>query len=580
MSRRYCTAVLSVLMVCGLLAAAPAAPAASKPFDIVTKDYIVPTRHGKIYVEVAHPARNGEIVEAPAIFTYSPYSLLGAPPHFRRSSGVSRWVPQGYARVWADVVGTGNSGGCYDYGGKREKQTGYDLVEWIGTRKWSTGKVAMIGGSYEGTTATAAAVTDPPHLTTIVPEAAISRWYEYAYSGGIRYSGNNENPTDEGFDTPFAFDFGLAVPPPLDVTNPSWGDRVEDAVTPCEEVEHTEHGYDTTPDYDRFWRERDYIRKADNVDIPVLVAHNWGDWNVKQEEAINLYRALDNSPNRKLYMGTRWAGHGTPGGKDSPYYNTVEAWMDHYLMGADNGIQNMPKIHSMRSDYTGPLTEYAGGWPDTSAVKLWGQRVDTGGYQWRLLPSRPPRPGGDRAARYLSTGTNAELDANTAPHANTEWVFYQSPVLERDVRIFGKIEVQIYSTIDREWITYTPTIIDYDPTIGTAAMSPYGPVSVTRGWLDSRYRKSLAERVPVEPGKRFSMKVVEKPQDYTFKKGHRIGLTVQTEIIEWNVPKPPPCTTPCPEVRTHWQIGNTNVTLPVVNAPSNLRRLFEPEPAG
>lgn len=33
------------------------------------------------------------------------------------------------ARVWADVIGTGNSGGCYDYDGLREKETGYDLVE-------------------------------------------------------------------------------------------------------------------------------------------------------------------------------------------------------------------------------------------------------------------------------------------------------------------------------------------------------------------------------------------------------------------------------------------------------------------
>jgi X-Pro dipeptidyl-peptidase len=561
-------------MVAATLLAAPATPAASKPYDIVVKDYTVETRHGRIYVEVAHPARNGEIVKAPAIFTYSPYSILGVPD--RRNRDQNRWVPRGYARVWADMVGTGNSGGCYDYGGRREKQTGHDLVEWIGTRKWSTGKVAMIGGSYEGTTATATAVTNPRHLTTIVPEAAISRWYEYAYSGGIRYFLNNEHPTDEGFDTPAAFDFGLAVPPPLDVDDPTWGERFLSQSELCDELEHTEHGYDNTPDYGRFWLERDYVRKADNIDIPVLISHNWGDWNVKQEEAINLYRALDNSPNRKLYMGTRWAGHGTPGGTGSHYYKTIDAWMDHYLMGVDNGIEKMPRVHSMRSDYAGPLTQYAGRWPDTSTVKLWGQRVFTGAYQWKLLPSRPPRPGGEWAARYVSDGTNAELDANTAPHENLKWVFYQSPVLKRNVRIFGNIRVQIYSTVDRKWITYTPTIIDYDPSTNSAAMSPYGPVSVTRGWLDSRYRKSLAYRRPLKsPPRKFSMTVVEKPQDYTFRKGHRIGLVIQTEIVEWNIPKPYPCTTvECPRPRTHWQIGRTNVELPVVNAPSNPNRLF------
>ena len=34
------------------------------------------------------------------------------------------------------------------------------------------------------------------------------------------------------------------------------------------------------------------------------------------------------------------------------------------------------------------------------------------------------------------------------------------------------------------------------------------------------------------------MTVVEKPQDYMFRAGHRIGLNAQTEIIEWAIAKP------------------------------------------
>lgn len=282
-----------------------APPAAA--YETTNESYVVDTRHGQMYVEVVRPTENGATVRGPAIFTYSPYSVLG------RNGDASRWVPRGYARVWADVVGTGNSGGCYDYGGIREKETGYDLVEWIAAQPWSTGKVGMLGASYNGTTATATAVMDPPHLATIVPEAGISRWYEYAYSGGIRYFLNNENPSDEGVDTPLAFDFGFAIPPPLDVNDPTWAERVETTVRPCDELVHSERGYDNdTPDYDSFWLERDYVAAAGRIDVPVLVAHNWGDWNVKQEEAINLYRALRNAPVKKLFMGTRWSGHGRP----------------------------------------------------------------------------------------------------------------------------------------------------------------------------------------------------------------------------------------------------------------------------
>ena len=44
----------------------------------------------------------------------------------------------------------------------------------------------MTGASYDGTTANAAAVEQPPHLATIIPVSAISRWWGYAYQQGAR----------------------------------------------------------------------------------------------------------------------------------------------------------------------------------------------------------------------------------------------------------------------------------------------------------------------------------------------------------------------------------------------------------
>ncbi len=558
----------SVCLAAGLISPAAAAPK--------EETYTIQTRDGLVYVEVVRPvAEDGSDLAVPAILTYSPYSILG------RNGDASRWVPQGYARVWADVVGTGNSGGCYDYGGNRERRSGYDLVEWIADQPWSTGKVGMIGGSYNGTTATAAATLRPPHLKTIVPEAAISRWYEYAYSGGIRYLANNENPADEGFDTPLAFDFGFAIPPPLDVTDPDWGEKVASTVTPCDEVEHTLHGYDfDTPDYDRFWRERDYIRHAGEIRIPVLVAHNWGDWNVKQEEAVNLYRALDSSRDRMLYMGTRYEGHGRPGGA---YAETVDAWFARYLKGERNGVRSRPNVTSEMSDYDGATRWWSGAWPNTRAVRLFAQFRPGPEYGWRLLGRHPWQTGPSPVASFTTTGTNSEAGANQNPRANAQWLWFETPKLARDVRIFGSVRVRIRSSVDRRWITFTPTIVDVDPAHRIKgpgeliATDERGLISATRGWLDSRYRKSLADRVPVRPGSPFSLTVVEKPQDYTFREGHIIGLAIQTEITEWNVPKAyPGCSgASCAVVRVHWAGGGTKVTLPVVNGPRRAGILFD-----
>ncbi len=579
---------LAATLLAGLFAA-PAAPAA-EPFGMERKSYIVKTRVGKIYVEVVHPTRDGKIVKAPGLFTYSPYWMLGAnpdePSSFRRGRDAAEWVPEGYARIWADVVGTGNSGGCYDYGGDREKKSAYDLVEWIAKQKWSTGKVGMFGASYEGTTATAAAVMNPPHLTTIVPEAAISRWYGYAYSGGMRYFLNSEHPTDEGFDTPLAFDFGLAVPPPIDVQNEDFAGRFSDNVRPCEEIQHTEKGYDETPDYDKFWIERDYLRDADKIDIPVMVAHNWGDWNVKQEEAWNLFHALKNAPKKTLYMGDRYMGHGTP---DGQYDKVLHQWMDHYLKGVDNGIENLSRIVSETADYDGPLDYLSA--PSafkTRNVELIAQetaKTSPTDYQWKLLPTKPIVTPNSTPAEFTSAGINTETHANHHARSNHDWFWFETPHLKRDTRIFGEIKVKVWSSSDREWITMTPSIVDIDPACHTQVANqhntdptclPRSTQAITRGFLDSRYRNGLDKQVPIKPGVPFGMTVVEKPTDYVFKKGHYIGLQIQTEINEWALPKPYPCTSvACTKVRVHWEQGKTRLVLPIVNAPHNPMDLFE-----
>jgi predicted acyl esterase len=258
--------------------------------------------------------------------------------------------------------------------------------------------------------------------------------------------------------------------------------------------------------------------------------------------------------------------------------------MDRWLLAVPNGIESSPAVTSQMSDYDGPREWYAGPWPATRNITLFAQedRADPD-YRWKLLPTQPGK-GPKTAATFVSTGTNTEAGANANPRLNDGWFWFETPALARDARVFGEIKVRLWSTIQRRWITYTPTIVDIDPSkrvIGPGqllATDERGLISATRGWLDSRYRTTLAAPSDVAPGTSFGMTVVEKPQDYTFAKGHLIGLNVQTEILEWSLPKPyPECTgVPCSTVRIDWEAGQTRVTLPVVGAPANARDLFVP----
>ena len=566
-------ALASALLVAGLVAAPALAGATHKSTakidGSVTKSYYVPTRDATIYLEVVEPTSAGKVVPAPVILTYSPYSVLG------RNGDADHFVPMGYARAYADVIGTGNSGGCYDYGGNREKRTGHDVVEWIADQKWTTGKVGMLGGSYDGTTQYATAVTHPHGLVTIVPEAAISRWYDYAYAGGIRYTDTdedfgNEGPgaaSDEGVDTPLGFDFGFAIPPPMDVDAPDWHQRVASTIAPCDELQHTGAAYNMTPDYDGFWMDRDYVHLLDTVHIPVLVASNWGDWNVKQKNGWDAYHALTNSACRKMYFGTRWAGHGTPPGDD--YDKTVDRWFARWLQGDHNGVEHMPDVTSQTSDNKGPIGYLAGDEPKPRDMRLYLGNKDNA---WSLSPKALH---GSATASFVQTGTNTETFAATHPYMGGNYLAFTSPVLAHDIRVFGRPQLHLWSTVQRQWVTITPSLLDFDPSRyagagpATTATDPAAAVAMTRGWLDSRYRNGLDHGVATTPGKSTSMNVDLFPTDYTVRKGHQLVLLIQTEDLDWAFAKAYPDAAD-PTVQIDWSNAQSWLDVPLVGAIRNV----------
>ena len=114
------------------------------------------------------------------------------------------FVPRGYAFAAVDLSGTNRSTGCEDVGGPAEVAGARAAVDWlngrakgfsadgtpVSARSWTTGKVGMIGKSWDGSVANGVAATGVRGLETIVPISAISSWYDYMrYNGSLRASG-------------------------------------------------------------------------------------------------------------------------------------------------------------------------------------------------------------------------------------------------------------------------------------------------------------------------------------------------------------------------------------------------------
>ena len=160
-------------------------------------------RKDRVHVDVTRPAQteSGDL-KVPVLYGSSPYFAgtsrddsnwnvqqeLGDPspprralvapvhqPNRRRISNalVNEWVPRGFAVVHSEATGTGLSQGCATVGDYPERAPMKFVIDWLNGRakgytsptgreevratSWSTGKVGMIGTSYEGTLPLAAA---------------------------------------------------------------------------------------------------------------------------------------------------------------------------------------------------------------------------------------------------------------------------------------------------------------------------------------------------------------------------------------------------------------------------------------
>ncbi len=503
--------------------------------DTIYESLSIPTVDGdRIHVEVARPKG---APKAPVILTYSPYNSLseGTSPNLAYDDLGLRYLPKGYARAVADVLGTRNSSGCWDYGGRKEQQSGVDLVNALAAQPWSNGKVAMIGGSYDGTTANmvAARGDDAPGLAAIVPELAISRWYGYAYADGVRYLGNSQRPTDEGFDTPLAFDYGIARTPPTQRT-PQTLDAMRDRMNPCDGVEHTIKGYDTSPDYDGFWSERDYRKDAGSFRASTLVVHGWQDYNVKQSEGVDLYEALPlpttasaHAPFKRLYLFQ--GAHQSPSGR--PHF---DALLDEFFATTLRGQAPGPELAAPVLTQ-GRTAAAPGGFRAEAAWPPAGGTVQRLALGRSLMGGTLGGDGSGPRASFTDTGTTAEEVALRSPDAQMGWLAYRGAPLAADTRIAGTPRLTLELVTDQDHGQLAPTLADIAPDGSAKAIS--------RGFLNLRYRNGLRDDEAVPPGEPVSATVTFSPQDHTVERGHRIGLILAGSNVVWAVPDTPAGTT-------------------------------------
>ncbi len=99
------------------------------------------------------------------------------------------WTANGYAVVYMDPRGVGDSEGDAHYFGTQDATDNYDVIEFLAAQPWCNGRVTMGGSSWLGITQWYTAALNPPHLTCIAPWEGHGNMYRDEYMrGGIPHT--------------------------------------------------------------------------------------------------------------------------------------------------------------------------------------------------------------------------------------------------------------------------------------------------------------------------------------------------------------------------------------------------------
>ncbi len=446
-----------------------------------------------------------------------------------------------------------------------ESTDAYDTIDWLVKNVANnSGKVGMIGISYPGFYTAAGMIDSHPALKCALPQAPIADWFagdDFHHNGAFYLPGSfgflatfgqrledpvREQPKRFDFKTPDGYQFYLAPGPLANADKFFFKGKIEfwdDLMT---------HGT-----YDAFWEERDLRPHLKNVKAAVMTVGGWFD----AEDlfgTLGTFRAVgQNNPGtiNMLVMGP-WPHGGwtaVDGGDQLGNINFGARTSDFYRESIE-----LPFLkHFLKDD------------PKFDLPKAFV--FETGTNQWRRYDAWPPKNSRPRSL-YLRAGGRLSFDPPAADEAEfDEYVSdpakpvpyipniaigqtreymlddqrfassrpdvlsWQSDVLEEDFTIAGPIAASLRvstSGTDSDWVVKLIDVYpgDYpNPDPNPAGIQMGGYQQLVRGEpMRGKFRDSLADPRPFEPGKITRVEYVFPDAYHAFRRGHRIMVQVQS----------------------------------------------------
>jgi uncharacterized protein len=469
----------------------------------------------------------------PVVLGASPYrydnNALPATPQFlwRETGPIGLYVERGYVYAQMDVRGCGKSGGEFRFLDRNEQKDLYDVIEWLGHRPWSNGKVGGIGQSYFCMLQWWMAIGKPPSLACIAAFDGLNDPYRASvYQGGMlgdffgsywwnqnriinRHPANGEYPREQ------TCDLNLLV---------------------------QQH-----PTYDDFWRERCAAEHLHEIEAPLYSIGVWGKIDLHTRGNIDGFRRA-RGPKKLKMIGPVNAFVANREFNSRELHETLLLpFYDHYLKGLKTDYQERPAVEYFVRGADAVRTAEA--WPPQGVRYVsWHLDAAKSGSVTSLndgLLTREP-PSGEAQTSYNYPDPSWMMGVvgfgpNNAPDPARRVLTFTTPPLTADLEIAGPIKLTLYASSTRNDIDFFVKLSEQMPQSPEDRGKGLNPASywITKGWLRASHRAldpvkstemepyhSHADPQPIEPGKVYRFDISIEPMAHRFKKGNRVRLEI------------------------------------------------------
>ena len=477
MIRRAMTALLGA--VCAFALLTPPA-ALALPEATTFEEYRIPSGDGTVLdVDVIRAEGTPADERQPVILVVSPYTLPenGQPSSrfddFMADSGA---ISEGYTYVIATLRSFGQSEGCSDWGGPGEQMDVNAAVEWAAAQPWSTGKVGLLGKSYDGWTGLMGMANQPEGLAAVLSMEPVFDGYRYLYDDGIRFVNSALTPTSF-----------MTEAQPLCAAEYIASQQDDDGNS-------------------AFWQQRELTKKSQGSQIPLFLTQGFLERNTKPDGAFEYWEGIA-GPKRAWFgqfdhvRGNDRQGEGYAVGRDT-FIDQAMDFYDAFLKDdaearARFDAAPQVEVQDSQGSYRGESS-----WPPADTVT----RTTTlrgGAYQDNGLNF------GSRQGAFVSGPSTPNTGLGV-------WSISQPMPGVRRMAGEAVIDLDLVTTAPRSNVV--ANIYDIAPD-GTATVVSRGADMI---------------RLPGKQRHRLTMY----GQDWVFAEGHRIGVLVSGSNAEWWVHVP------------------------------------------